>query len=71
MAYFSDSDTLHLTVADGPESHSVEISPDVTAELDANGELIGVEILNASTYLRDTIMETVQARLLSLSKKSA
>jgi len=49
----------------------VEISPDITAELDENGDLIGVEILNASSYLRDTVLETVQARLLSLGKRSA
>jgi uncharacterized protein YuzE len=71
MAYFPDSDTVHLTIAEGPESQSVEISPDVTAELNENGDLIGVEILNASSYLRDTLLETVQARLLSLSKRSA
>jgi uncharacterized protein YuzE len=71
MAYFPDSDTVHLTIAEGPESQSVEISPDVTAELDENGDLIGVEILNASSYLRDTLLETVQARLLTLNKRSA
>jgi uncharacterized protein YuzE len=40
MAYFPDSDTVHLTIAGGPESQSVEISPDITAELDENGDLL-------------------------------
>lgn len=71
MAYSSDSDTVHLTITEAPESQSVEISPDVTAELDENGDLIGVEILNASSYLRDTVLETVQARLLILTERSA
>ena len=71
MAYFEDADTLHLSITDDTEAESVEISPDVTAELNADGELIGVEILNASSYLRDTILESVQARLIHLRKKSA
>ena len=71
IAYFEDSDTLHLAISEEPEAGSVEISPDVTAELNAQGELIGVEIINASAYLRDTILESTQARLLQLSKKVA
>jgi uncharacterized protein YuzE len=71
MTYFEDIDTLHLSIADDAEAGSVEISPDVTAELNADGELIGVEIINASSYLRDTILESAQARLLQLSKKVA
>lgn len=71
MTYYEDVDTLHLSLTDEAEAGSVEISPDVTAELNANGELIGIEILNASSYLRDTILESAQARLLALSKKVA
>ena len=71
ITYFEDVDTLHLSIAEDAEAGSVEISPDVTAELNANGELIGVEIINASSYLRDTILESAQARLLQLSKKVA
>ena len=71
VTYFEDVDTLHLSIAEEAEAGSVEISPDVTAELNANGELIGIEILNARSYLRDTILESTQARLLQLSKKVA
>ncbi|MDD1631039.1 MAG: DUF2283 domain-containing protein, partial [Methylococcaceae bacterium] len=35
---------------------SVELSPNITAELNAEGELIGVEILKASIFLRDFIL---------------
>ncbi len=71
IVYFEEADTLHLSITDEPEAGSVELSPEVTAELNANGELIGVEIVNASAYLRDTILESAQARLLQLSKKIA
>jgi len=67
MNYFKEEDILHLLISEEPEAGSIEISPNVTAELNAGGELIGVEILNASTYIRDSILESVQGKLLNLS----
>ncbi len=67
LAYFAESDVLHLAISTEPESASVEVSPNVTAELNDKGELIGVEILDASTYVRDSILETVQAKVLQLA----
>ncbi len=64
--YFKEEDILHLLISEEPESASIEISPNVTAELNAAGELIGVEILNASNYIRDCILESVQGKLLNL-----
>lgn len=71
IAYFENEDILHLTIADDRESSSIEISPNITAELNKQDELIGVEIIGASAFLRDSILETVQARLLQLGKKVA
>lgn len=67
MFYFEKEDILHLVISDEKESNSVELSPNVTAELNEQGELIGIEILQASTFVRDSIMETVQAKLLNLT----
>jgi uncharacterized protein YuzE len=64
--YFKEEDILHLLISEEAESASIEISPNVTAELNATGELIGVEILNASNYMRDVILESVQGKLLNL-----
>ena len=66
MAYFEKEDILHLAISDEPEGSSIELSPNITAELNDNGELIGIEILNASTFIRDSIVESVQAKILSL-----
>jgi len=71
LAYFKKEDILHLSISDAPEADSVEISPNITAELNAEGELIGVEILGASSFLHDTILESTQAKLLQLTKKVA
>ena len=38
MRYFEDSDTLHLIISEEDEAGSVELSPNVTAELNDKGE---------------------------------
>jgi uncharacterized protein YuzE len=63
MTYFEKDDVLHLTLSDEAEAASVEINPDITAELNEKGELIGIEILNASTFMRDVVLESVQAKI--------
>ena len=68
MAYFEKDDVLHLAISDEPEAGSVEVSPNITAELNAKGELIGIEILSASTFIRDSVFETVQAKVLDLAE---
>ncbi|MBI3986482.1 MAG: DUF2283 domain-containing protein [Lentisphaerae bacterium] len=68
MTYFDKDDVLHFAISEEPEAGSVEISPDITAELNAKGELIGIEILNASRFLRDTVLDSVQARMLELAE---
>ncbi len=67
LHHFARQDVLHLVIAAGPEAASVELAPNVTAELNAKGELIGVEVLNASAYLRDLPLESVQAKRLPLA----
>ena len=64
MVYFEKEDVVHLTISEGPEARSVELSPNITVELNDQGQLIGIEILGASEFLRDTIAESVQAKLL-------
>jgi uncharacterized protein YuzE len=65
MAYFEESDVLHLMIADEKESGSVELAPNVTAELNKRGELIGVEILEASRFVRDFVLEAAQVKMLN------
>ncbi len=67
MTYFENDDVLHLAISDEPEAGSVEVSPNITAELNAKGELIGIEILSASTFIRDSVLESVQAKVLDLT----
>ena len=66
MTYFEQEDVLHLVISDEPEAGSFELAPNITVELNAQGEMIGIEILEASHFIRDSIMESVQARVLRM-----
>lgn len=50
---------LHLALSDEVEAGSVEVSPNITAELNAEGELIGIEIIGASAFIRDSVLDSV------------
>jgi uncharacterized protein YuzE len=67
MTYFEDDDILHFVISDEKEAGSVEISPNITAEINGDGEMIGIEILNASAFVRDYVMEMSHAKILSLA----
>ena len=68
MAYFEQEDILHLAISDEPEKGSMELGPNITAELNVEGELIGIEILNASAFIRDSVLESMQAKMLAWAK---
>lgn len=66
IRYFEEEDILHLVISDEPEANSIELGPNVTAELNEKGELIGVEIVNAAAFLRDSLMESIQFKMLQV-----
>jgi len=68
MAYFAQDDVLHLAISDEPEARSIELIPNITAELNDKGELIDIEIFHASAFVRDIILESVQGKMLQLSE---
>ena len=64
MRYFDKEDILHLVIKQGKEASSVEMSPNITVELDEKGEMIGIEIQNATHFIRDGLLESIQAKIL-------
>ena len=66
IRYFEQEDVLYLVISDEPESRSVELAPNITVELNEKNEIIGVEILKASAFMRDTVLESIQAKTLQL-----
>lgn len=71
IRYFEQEDVLHLAITDEAESRSVELSPNITVELNDRNEMIGVEILNASAFLRDAVLDSIQAKTLQLVEAPA
>lgn len=71
IRYFEQEDVLHLVITDEPQSRSVELSPNITVELNDKNEMIGVEILNAGAFLRDTVLDSIQAKTLQLIEAGA
>jgi len=53
--YDAKSDVLYLGIKKGEEEEFIEVSPGVNIELDQNGQVIGVEILNASRVLKPVV----------------
>jgi len=70
MQYFPEQDVIHLIITNEEEMESLELSPNITAELNADGDLIGVEILKASIFLRDFVLESTQAKLMQLRQST-
>lgn len=54
VLYDDEEDILYLA-KEGEEEEVVELSPGVNIELDSSGELIGIELFNASAILKDVI----------------
>ena len=42
MTYFKDEDIIHIAISDEKEANSIELSPNITAEMNEKGELIGI-----------------------------
>lgn len=50
--YDKESDSLFIFVKEGEEESFEEAAPGVNLEMNEKGEIIGVEILNASRFLK-------------------
>ncbi len=51
IKYDPGSDTLYLFIQEGYEAKFIEVAPGINVELDEKGQLLGIEILNASRLL--------------------
>jgi len=58
--YYDESEDILYLAKEGMEHEFVEISPGVNVELDEDGNLIGIELFNASTLLKNVINPIVK-----------
>ena len=52
LAYYSDTDSLYIDLAEHPSVESREISEGIVLDYDAEGNLVGIDIDNASRKVR-------------------
>ena len=50
--YDKKEDILYFGVHSGAEEEFIEVAPGVSVELDKNGKVMGIEVLNASEILK-------------------
>lgn len=60
--YDKKSDALWILVKSGVEEEYKEVAPGIGVELGRNGELLGIEVLNASRVLGDKLAKTTPAQ---------
>ena len=48
LNYFAETDSLYIDLSERPSVHSKEISEGVVLDYDAQGDLVGIDIDNAS-----------------------
>ena len=58
--FFDEKEDILYLAKEGMEHEVVEISPGVNAELDEKGNLIGIELFDASTLLKNVITPIVK-----------
>ena len=52
LSYFSDTDSLYIDLSDAVSAESREISEGVVLDYDSAGNLVGIDIDNASRKVR-------------------
>ena len=65
--YDAESDVLYFGVKRGAEEEFEEIAPGIMAELDKKGQVIGVEVLNASGVFRP-VAKSIESRAMSMAR---
>ena len=59
LNYFADTDSLYIELAQQPSAESKEVSEGVVIDYDARGNLVGIDIDNASTKVDMRILQLV------------
>ena len=67
--YYRDTDSLYIDLSSTPSSESKEISEGVVLDYDANGNLVGIDIDNASRKidLKEVVLSKIPAELETLT----
>lgn len=69
LNYYHDTDSLYIDLISHPSVQSKEISEGVVLDYDANGNLVGIDIDNASRKidLKEVILSKIPAEIEALT----
>ncbi len=69
LNYYKDTDSLYIDLSSQPSAKSMEISEGVVLDYDADGNITGIDIDNASRKidLREVILSKIPAEVESLT----
>jgi uncharacterized protein YuzE len=67
--YDPESDVFYLGIRKGQEEEYVEVASGINAELDERGQIIGIEILNASKVFKPAV-KALSRKSLELARVS-
>jgi len=56
--YYPETDSLYIDLSEKSSSDSIEVSPGVVADYDEQGNIVGIDIDNASTKINLNTLET-------------
>ena len=65
LNYYADTDSLYIDLSSKTSSESKEISPGIVVDYDSHGEIVGIDIDNASKKLdlKDLVISHVPAEV--------
>ena len=65
LAYFAETDSLYIDLSEHPSVESREVSDGIVLDYDANGQLVGIDIDNASrkVQLRRLVLTGMQGEI--------
>jgi uncharacterized protein YuzE len=61
IEYFPDTDTLYISLSDGPGADAEEVAPGVVVDFDDEGRAVGIEIDPARSVTDPLRLETNMA----------
>ena len=65
LAYYADTDSLYIDLSEHPSTESREISEGIVLDYDAEGNLVGIDIDNASrkVQLQRLVLSAMQGEI--------
>jgi uncharacterized protein YuzE len=69
LNYYKDTDSLYIDLSSKPSARSEEISDGIVLDYDANDNIVGIDIDNASRKidLREIILNRIPSEIESLT----